>query len=168
MFHLLQVLAVLVVAIAMALALAHALELPGKMRLSKDDYLAIQPIYYPGFTIGGAAEPVGLILLLLLLVFTPFGIAAFWLTLCAFLALAAMHALYWVAVHPVNNFWLQDFHLQGAGASFFLFDPLRRSAASGTPDWTELRNQWEYAHVIRAGLGLLSLVLLATAIAVTP
>ena len=39
----------------MALALAHALERPGKMRLSKE--LAIQPIYYPGFTFGGTAEP---------------------------------------------------------------------------------------------------------------
>src|SRR5262245_3153911 len=166
MFHVLQVLAVLLVAIAMALALAHALELPGKLRVSKDTYLAIQPIYYPGFTIGGISEPLGLIVLLFLMIVTPITSAAFWLTLCAFLALAAMHAVYWLAVHPVNNFWLQDFHLQGAGASFFLFDPLRRSAASGTPDWTELRDQWEYAHVLRAGLGLLSLVLVATAIAV--
>ena len=44
----------LLVAIAMALTLAHALELPGKMLLDRDTYLAIQKIYYPGFTIGGA------------------------------------------------------------------------------------------------------------------
>lgn len=36
MFDTLQVLTVLLVAVAMALALAHALELPGKLRLSKD------------------------------------------------------------------------------------------------------------------------------------
>jgi hypothetical protein len=35
MFDILQVLTFLLVAVAMALALAHALELPGKMRLSK-------------------------------------------------------------------------------------------------------------------------------------
>jgi hypothetical protein len=29
-------------------ALAHALELPGKMRLTKDAYFAMQHIYYPG------------------------------------------------------------------------------------------------------------------------
>ena len=50
MLQLFEVVAVLVVAIVMALSLAHALELPGKLRLSKEDYLAVQPIYYPGFT----------------------------------------------------------------------------------------------------------------------
>ena len=53
MFVTLEVLAVSLVSIAMALALAHALEFPVKMRLDKQTYLAVQPIYYPGFTIGG-------------------------------------------------------------------------------------------------------------------
>lgn len=53
MFGVLQVLAVILVAVAMALSLAHALELPGKMRLDSETYYAMQPIYYPGFTIGG-------------------------------------------------------------------------------------------------------------------
>ena len=56
----LQVVTLLFVAIAMATMLAHALELPGKLKLSKDEYLATQRIYYPGFTIGGAAEPIAL------------------------------------------------------------------------------------------------------------
>jgi hypothetical protein len=37
----------------MALSLAHALEFPGKLRLGKDAYLAVQQIYYPGFTFDG-------------------------------------------------------------------------------------------------------------------
>jgi hypothetical protein len=166
MFHTLQVLAIILVAVAMALALAHALELPGKLRVPKDTYLAIQPIYFPGFTIGGVSEPLGLIVLLILMIKTSIATAAFWLTLGAFLAFAAMHALYWFAVHPVNNFWLKDFRLQGAGAAFFLVDPLRRRAGTSDPDWTALRDQWEYAHLLRAILGLLSLTLLATAVAV--
>jgi hypothetical protein len=44
MFRFLEVVAVIFVAVAMALTLAHALELPGKMRLSKETYLAVQPI----------------------------------------------------------------------------------------------------------------------------
>jgi hypothetical protein len=40
MFSILQILTVVLVAIAMALALAHALELPGKMRLSQETYYA--------------------------------------------------------------------------------------------------------------------------------
>jgi hypothetical protein len=30
----------------MALAMAHVLELPGKLRLSKDEYLVVQKIFY--------------------------------------------------------------------------------------------------------------------------
>jgi hypothetical protein len=50
---LLQVVTVLLVAVAMSLTLAHALELPGKMRLDEQTYRAVQTIYYPGFTFGG-------------------------------------------------------------------------------------------------------------------
>ena len=62
-----QVISVFLVAITMALALAHALELPGKLRLSKDVYIAVQPIYYPGFTFGGLTEPLAIIVTLILL-----------------------------------------------------------------------------------------------------
>jgi hypothetical protein len=161
----LQVLSIIVVAIAMALALAHALELPGKMRLSKERYLAVQPIYYPGFTIGGIAEPVALLLILLLLFLTPFGGSAFWLTAGAFLALLAMHATYWILTHPVNNFWLRDFELKGAGKRFFALGLPRAGKGGKDVPWTELRDRWEYSHVLRSGLGLVSLGLLATATA---
>lgn len=50
MFGSLQVLTVILVTVAMelALALAHALDLPGKMRLDKETYYAMQPIYFQG------------------------------------------------------------------------------------------------------------------------
>jgi hypothetical protein len=53
-----QVLTLAVIVVALSASLAHALELPGKMRLAKDEYFAVQSIYYPGFTIAGASEPV--------------------------------------------------------------------------------------------------------------
>ncbi len=103
MFLTLQVLAVVLVSVAMALALAHALELPGKLRLSKAAYLSTQPIYYPGFTIGGmVGEAGGLLTTLLLVLAMPAGTAEFWLTLGTFVVLLAMHAAYWVLTHPVN------------------------------------------------------------------
>jgi len=163
MLFALKVLTVVFVAVAMALALAHALELPGKMRLAKEQYLTIQAIYYPGFTIGGAAEPVGLLLVLILVFALPAGSVAFWLTLAAFLALLAMHAAYWLLTHPVNNFWLKDLKPKGLGARFFAFDPLRRVEDAGTPDWIVLRNQWEFSHLIRAALGIVGLILIASA-----
>src|SRR5262245_49021661 len=114
----LQVATATLVAIAMALALAHALEYPGKMPLPEETYRAVQAIYYPGFTIGGVAEPLGLLALLALVWLTPRG-AAFWLTLAAFAALALMHATYWLLTHPVNNFWVEGVHMSAASAGFF-------------------------------------------------
>lgn len=166
MFAALEVLTVTVVAVAMALVLAHALELPGKIRLSREQYLAVQPIYYPGFTFGGMAEPVGLVLLLVLLFFTPFQSAPFWLTAGAFVSLLAMHATYWLLTHPLNNFWLKDVALKRGGTAFFSFDPLSRSADTDQPDWALLRDRWEQSHIIRTGFALLSFVLLVTAVAI--
>jgi hypothetical protein len=67
----LQVVTVFLVAIAMALSLAHALEYPGKMRLSKEAYFATQTIYYPGFTIGGLGEGLGIVATLVLTLVIP-------------------------------------------------------------------------------------------------
>ncbi|WP_234834041.1 DUF1772 domain-containing protein [Sinorhizobium meliloti] len=132
-----EVLTIVLVAIATALALAHALELPGKLRLPRDVYQAIQAIYYPGFTIGGAAEPAALLLTAALLFLMPSGTAAFWLTVGAFAGLLAMHAAYWILTHPVNNFWLKDTQLGGTGAAFSLSAPLAlllpRTRRTGPP-----------------------------------
>jgi hypothetical protein len=162
MFGIIQILTVLAIAVAMALALAHALELPGKMRLSQDAYYAMQPIYYPGFTIAGICEPVGIILTIVLLFLTPSRSANFWLTLVALLGLIGMQAVYWLFTHPVNKFWLEDEKLSSVGSSFFSFGANRENTSS--VNWAELRNRWEYSHVARAGLGLTSLFALVIAI----
>ena len=164
MVQTLQVVTIVVVSVAMALSLAHALELPGKLRLSKEYYLVTQQIYYPGFTFGGLAEPIGLVLLLVLLfVATPAG-PKFWLTTAAFLAFLLMHATYWLITHPVNNFWLKDFQPEKLAKGFFSFDPLGNVERLRTADWTALRDRWEYSHVLRAALALLSLVLLVASV----
>ncbi len=168
MFQALQILTVMLVALAMALPLAHALELPGKLRLSKDAYLATQTIYYPGFTLGGISEIAALVATLVLAILTRGDSTAFWLTLGAFAALLAMHAVYWLVTHPVNNFWLKDFELKGAGKHFFAADPLNRRAGKHAADWTALRNRWEYSHVVRAGFALSGLALRAVAVTADP
>jgi Anthrone oxygenase len=162
----LQVVTIMVVSVAMALSLAHALELPGKLRLPKEQYLAIQQIYYPGFTYGGSAEPLGLLLLLILLILMPVGGPQFWLTAAAFLVFLSMHAIYWLVTHPVNNFWLKDFQPEKLAGGFFSFDPLHSIDRLRAADWRALRDRWEYSHAIRAALALVSLVLLVTAVAV--
>ena len=169
MYQALEILTVLLVAISMAMALAHALELPGKRRLPKETYAAVQPIYYPGFTIGGGVgEFGGMVATLVLLVVTPAGTRGFWLILAAFIALLAMHAAYWVLTHPVSNFWLREVQPGGAGGRFFAFDPLKRNVGSAPPDWTELRDRWENSHLIRAVLGFTGFALLVIALALRP
>jgi Domain of unknown function (DUF1772) len=164
MADVLQVLSLILVVLAMVPALAHTLELPGKLRLTKDAYFAVQPIYYPGFTIVGISEPVAIISTIILLVMTPRGSAAFWLTLVALLGLLSMHAVYWLFTHPVNNFWLQGEQLSSLGAGFFSFGSASRRGETRPLDWTELRNRWEYSHVVRAGLAALSFIMLVIAI----
>jgi hypothetical protein len=147
---------------AMTPALAHALEFPGKLRLTKDQYFAVQKIYYPGFTIAGFAEPVAAVSMLILLLLTPAGSPDFWLVATAFVALVGMHAVYWLFTHPVNKYWVEGAELRAAGASFFSF----ASAEGGPADWLELRDRWEYSHLARAVLAVLSFLALAVALPV--
>src|SRR5438552_18976488 len=109
MFQTVEIISILLVALAMAPALAHLLEFPGKSRLTKDAYLAVQPIYYPGFTIaGGIGEVGGLVSVLAILLLTPQGRSAFWLRLIALFAMGGMQVVFWLYTQPVNKFWLES------------------------------------------------------------
>lgn len=168
MLFTLQVFTLLTVAVAMALPLAHALELPGKLRLDKEAYLTVQPIYYPGFTYGGGAgEGLGILSTGALLWFTPASSSAFSWTLAGFVALIAMHACYWLLTHPVNNFWLKDQQLKGFAKGFFAFGPgsSKSENTGGAESWKRLRNRWELSHVVRAGFAAAALLSVAVAIA---
>jgi hypothetical protein len=135
MFQVLQILSITLVAVGMSLSLAHALELPGKLRLERETYLAVQTIYYPGFTIGGLFGEFGATLAtLVLLLFTPIGTSSFWITLIALAALLAAHGVYWVVTHPVNQVWLKGQDIHRAGATFL------PSAAKETRRPYRLRN----------------------------
>jgi hypothetical protein len=167
MLTMLQIATVILVAVAMALALAHALELPGKMRLDKKTYYAVQSIYYPGFTIGGGiGEAGGTIATIILLFVTQPASADFWLTFIALLGVIAMQAVYWLATHPVNKFWVDGVNLDRFSSGFFSFGANRSRVQKEKrpPDWTELRNRWEYSHVARAGCASVSFIALLIAI----
>lgn len=160
-----QVVTVFLVAVAMALALAHALEFPGKMRLSKANYIATQSIYYPGFTVGGFGEGFGMLGILLLLILTPRSSPAFaWIAL-ALLALVGMHAVFWIVTQPVNKYWLADTRLTDAAERFFSVDP-SAPAFAGEDQWERLRDRWEYSHLARAILGMVSLISITVAVAI--
>lgn len=155
-FH---IFALFLVAVAMALSLAHALELPGKMRLSKEAYLTVQQIYYPGFTYGGFSEVGGIVALAVLLFLLPYAGAGFWWAAAALALLSMSHLTYWLFTHPVNGFWLKDVDLKGLGGAFF-----STFSAADAADWTKLRDVWEYSHVARAVLAVFSFLSAAIAL----
>jgi hypothetical protein len=154
MISILQFIAVLLTAVVMALSLAHALELPGKLRLNREQYLAVQTIYYPGFTLGGAAEPLGSLVLAALLLLLPASAAAFWYTAGALACLLVVQLLFWTVVQPVNRHWLKTVQLTAAAGRFF-----DTGKAADEADWTRLRDRWERGHVARAVVAAAGFVL---------
>ena len=158
-FH---ILTLLLVAVAMGLSLAHALEFPGKLRLSKEQYVAVQAIYYPGFTLGGLIGEFGGIVALAVLLFLAWNgsAVAFWWAVAAFALMLSGNVVYWLFTHPVNGFWLKDTDLSGLGGAFFSLGTGAEAA-----DWTKFRDVWEYSHVARCLL--FTGAFLATAISLT-
>lgn len=165
MFYLFEIVTVALVALTMALSLAHALELPGKLRLAKEQYFSVQAIYYPGFTIGGVGEALGVFATLALALMTPRTSPAFWPAIVAFAAMLATNLIYWIAIHPVNNFWVRGTKLSAAGSAFFAFDFLTRGGLANA-DWTALRDRWEYSHLARAVLSAIAFFAIVIAVSI--
>ena len=141
MYIALEVVTVMLAAVTMSLALAHALELPGKLRPSKEQYLTVQPIYYPGFTLGGIAEVAVILAALAMLVFAPAQNPQFWLIAGALVAFVAVQAIFWIMTQPVNKYWLHNTELSRVATRFFESGSTAKAA-----DWTEMRDRWERSH----------------------
>jgi len=135
----LEVLTVFLVAVAMALAMAHALEFPGKMRLSRQIYLATPSIDYPGCTIGRLGEGLGLVATLVLVLMMPRGTLPFWWSVAGFIALALMHIVFGTITQPLNRRWFAGVPLTGAARRFFSAGGKK---AHGTIDVNQ-QDQWE-------------------------
>ncbi|MBW8745695.1 MAG: DUF1772 domain-containing protein [Sphingomonas sp.] len=146
-------------AMVMGLALAHGLEMPGKMRLEREYYYAVQTIYYPGFTLGGMTEPLAIITTASVLLIGGISEGRFWLVAGAVIALVLTQLLFWIVVQPVNRQWLGSVRLSGAAEHFF------RTGEAGGPTrvWTRLRNRWELGHLVRAATATAAFILLLLA-----
>ena len=162
--HILLLAATFFVAVVMAQALAHALEMPGKMRLGREQYYTVQTIYYPGFTWGGAAEPLAIIATAAILLVEPEQVDRFWLAAGALVALVITHALFWVVVQPVNRQWLASTKLSGTADRFFHAGP----GVAASDDWTRLRDRWEQGHLARAVTATAAFVMLLVATSFGP
>lgn len=154
-----KLIALVLVVLTVIPAVAHALEWPGKKRLPRQQYFAVQPIYYPGFTWIGAAEPLSIVALAVLLALSPGGTRTFWLIAGALAAAVLTHLIYWVRTAPVNRIWLKNEKLSAGAQRFF-----GASRQSSKEDWTALRSRWERSHLYRAATSMIAFLSLAVAL----
>jgi hypothetical protein len=139
----LRIAAVVVVALSLGASFAHVLELPAKLDLSGDRYLAVQEIYRY-FGASATVLELGSVLLMLA------GLVLGWhrpgahLLALAWIVFAASLVAWAVVVSPVNAVF----------ASW---------AGHPPAGWTAARDRWEWGHVAVFGLKLVSFTMLITA-----
>jgi membrane protein YdbS with pleckstrin-like domain len=108
--------------------LAHLLEANNKMQLSKDEYRVVQQIYR-GWAFLGIILIIGLISTLLLTIQTRHQPFFIWNLLSCICVLATL-AIFFVFIFPVNQ-QTKNWEI--------------------LPDnWLQLRNRWEFSHIINA------------------
>jgi hypothetical protein len=123
-------------AVTMSAAVAHLMELPAKMRYEPRLYVRLHRTLYPTFGKTAGISEIASVLTTgaLALWMRKQHSKAFPLTAAAAGCLAAAHGTFWAVVQPANR----------TMASW----PLDNIP----PDWTRWRDQWEYAHAVRAVL----------------
>jgi hypothetical protein len=134
-----------VVSVAMCLvpAGAHFFELANKMSMSQPEYMTVQKIY-AGWSFFGIAVIAALLITLMHTFMVRSDRTAFFLSLAAFLCLAATQGIFWTFTYPMNvasNNW------------------------TVTPaDFEAARRQWEYSHAVNAVLTFVALVTIAASV----
>jgi hypothetical protein len=136
---------VMLTAVAMAAGFAHLLELPNKIRLSREDYLRVQQIYR-GWALLGIVVTGALVCTVVLALQVRHRPAEFYLTIAAASCIALSLVVFFLFTFPANQ--------QTANWTVL-------------PDnWQELRQHWEYSHAVGAGLYFLALTLLTRSLLV--
>lgn len=139
----LQFAAILCTAIAMAGGAAHLLELPAKMKLSRENYLAVQQIYR-GWALLGIAVLAALASTSVLAAMLRDVGMPFWFALASALSIALSLIVFFTVTFPVN-----------------------RATQNWTvlPEhWEDLRKQWEYSHAAGALLYFAALAALCLSV----
>lgn len=127
-----QVAAILTTALALVPGAAHALELPNKMRMSRDEYLVVQRIYR-------GWEFVGIVVVAAL--GSTVWLAAMSGSTVAWLAaglIAGTQIVFWSRTFPVNR--------------------RTRNWSQVGEDWMAHRRRWEFSHALSALLNLGALI----------
>ena len=138
-------LSLLFAALALGPAMAHALELPNKINLSRDDYLIVQQIYR-GWALLGIVVFGALLSTLALTITVRRDRNAFIFALIAFLCIAGTQIVFWTYTYPTNQ--------------------ITNNWTTLPENWSALRRQWEYSHATSALLNLLAMSSLSISVLV--
>lgn len=134
--------ALMATALAMGAAMAHALELPNKIGMSREDYFVVQRIY-SGWSRLGILIGVEFAAMLAVAVLYRRRPRVLWPTLAAIGFLMAAQGVFWTFTFPANQATVN-----------WTVQP---------DDWQALRRQWEYSHLAGAGLQALAMASLIVA-----
>jgi hypothetical protein len=138
-----RVLAVLAVSLYLIPGGAHVLEMSNKLALPLADYMVVQGIY-AGWDHTAYALLAALVFTIAHAIVVWRLPAARWLSLGAFLALVGNLAIFFAYTYPIN---------------------VLTDSWTVAPENLEMaRRQWEYSHAVNAGLVLLALVLIVSAV----
>jgi hypothetical protein len=135
--------ALLATALALGGALAHALELPNKIGMSREDYFIVQRAYdgWNRLAYLLAVELAGMLAVIWLYRAQP---RVLWPALAALVCFFIAQAIFWIWTFPANQ-----------ATSNWTTQP---------DDWERLRREWEYSHL--AGALFQTLAMMALIIAV--
>lgn len=158
MIRLLHGLALLSSGLVLGLTLSHVLQAPGSRSLDGAEWLNVMHTFYGGFAVvGGIAESLGFLtaVVLTVVMFVRRKTFSAVLTMIASLSMLGVLAAYWFGNRPVNALvtnW---------------------TSTTLPSNWSALRDTWETAHAVAAGLSAVAfiafaLVLLASAYPLKP
>lgn len=134
----LQMTSIVSVTIVFGSGFAHLLEAYNKMRLSKEEYLVVQQIYR-GWSLLGIVVLIALVSTLLLAIQTRYQLY-FTLNLLSCVCILITLVIFFAFIFPVNQQTKNWQVLPG--------------------NWLQLRNRWEYSHIINAIIYFIALLLL--------
>lgn len=144
--------ALIVVSLSMAMAFCHLMEMSTRLAYEPGLWSRVTNVEgtYRNFgpPIGATIEGSAWLIVVILAVLVRRRPVAFRLTVVAATLMIATQVIWWVFVFPVNN------------------QMLSWSPGSLPEDFHELRNQWEYAHAVRAGVQIAALAALILSVLV--
>ena len=135
--------ALLATALALGAALAHALELPNKINLAKDEYFVVQKAYR-GWNQLGYLLVIELVAMLVLAALSRHEPRVLWPTIIAIVCLIAAQTVFWIFTYPANV--------------------VTDNWTAVPTQWEDVRARWEYSHLAGAAFQVMAMSALIVAV----